>query len=155
MLNQHVFPAYPGLAPGQAIGGVTPAFGQETDADFGEEAEVPESLSSQIETFREKLIEAVAETDDSLIEKYLEGEELSQEEITNGLRQGTVSGKIVPILVGSALQNVGIKLLLNSINSYLPSPKERGVAIASDSTENVIEASQEAPLGALVFKPKG
>ena len=117
-----------------------------------EEAEIPSSLSSQAESFREKLIEAVAETDDRLIEKYLDGEELSSEELGNALRQATISGKIVPVLVGSALQNIGTSLLLDAVCSYLPSPKERDVVIASDSAKQTIKPSQEASLATLVFK---
>ncbi|MBA7686482.1 Elongation factor G [subsurface metagenome] len=117
-----------------------------------EEAEIPSSLSSQVESFREKLIETVAETDDRLIEKYLEGEELSPQELSDGLRQATISGKIVPVLVGSALQNIGTSLLLDAVCSYLPSPKEREITIVGDSAKQALEPSQEAPLAALVFK---
>ncbi len=118
------------------------------------EAEVPSSLKDQADSFREKLVEAIAEIDDRLIEKYLGGEELSRDELSNGLRQAVVTGKIVPILVGSALKNIGIASLLDVMYSYLPSPKEREVVIAGDSAKQVqmIEPSQEAPLAALVFK---
>jgi len=116
------------------------------------EAEIPSSLQAQVNSFREKLVEAAAEIDDKLIEKYLGGEELSLEELKTGLRQATISGKIVPILAGSALQNVGINWLLDAVFDYLPSPKEREVIITTDSTEQKIEPSQEAPLAALVFK---
>jgi elongation factor G len=117
-----------------------------------EEAEIPSSMQTQVDSFREKLIEAIAEVDDKLIEKYLGGEEFSQEELSNGLRQGIVSGRIVPILVGSALQNVGINWLMDAIYNYLPSPKEREVIIAGDSGKQAVEPSQDAPLEALVFK---
>jgi len=116
------------------------------------ESEIPSSLQTQVDSFREKLVEAVAEVDDRLIEKYLGGEELSLEELKTGLRQATVSGSIVPVLAGSALQNVGINWLLDAVYDYLPSPKEREVIIATDSAEQRIEPSQEAPLAALVFK---
>lgn len=116
------------------------------------ESEIPSSLQTQVDSFREKLIEAVAEIDDKLIEKYLGGEELSLEELKTGLRQATISGSIVPILTGSALQNVGTNWLLDAVYDYLPSPKEREVAITDDSTERRIEPSAEAPLAALVFK---
>jgi len=118
------------------------------------EAEVPSSLKDQADSFREKLVEAIAEIDDRLIEKYLGGEELSRDELSNGLRQAVVTGKIVPILVGSALKNIGITSLLDVMYSYLPLPKEREVVIAGDSAKQVqkIEPSQDAPLAALVFK---
>jgi len=117
-----------------------------------EEAEIPSSMQTQVDSFREKVIEAIAEVDDRLIEKYLGGEEFSPEELGNGLRQAIISGRIVPILVGSALQNVGINWLMDAIYNYLPSPKEREVIIAGDSARQAGEPSQDAPLAALVFK---
>jgi len=117
------------------------------------EAEIPSSLQDRANSFREKLVEAAAETDDRLIEKYLEGEDLSLEELKAALREGVVSGRIVLVLVGSALQNVGTSLLLDAIHSYLPSPKERKVLFARDSDkQEAIEPSQDASLAALVFK---
>ncbi|MFC2056787.1 elongation factor G, partial [Chloroflexota bacterium] len=117
------------------------------------EDETPSSLQSQAESFREKLVEAAAEADDSLLEKYLGGEELSLEELGNGLRQAVATGKIVPMLVGSALKNIGISLLLDAVNSYLPPPKERDVTIIGDSgKQEATEPSQDGPLAALVFK---
>jgi len=117
------------------------------------EAEIPSVLKTKIDSFREKLVEAVAEIDDTLLEKYLGGEELSLEELGNGLRQGVVTGKIVPVLVGSAIQNIGIVSLLDAIHSYLPSPKERDVIIVDDSgKQETMVPSQDAPLAALVFK---
>lgn len=117
------------------------------------EAEIPSSMQSQADSFREKLVEAIAETDDALIEKYLGGEELSLEELRGALRQAVVAGKIVPILVGSAMQNIGTTLLLDAIYDYLPSPKEREVLIIGDSgKEETIAPGQDAPLAALVFK---
>jgi elongation factor G len=119
------------------------------------EAEIPSSVQNQADSFREKLVEAAAEIDDRLIEKYLDGEELSLEELGNGLRQATLSGRIVPVLVGSAMQNIGITWLLDAIYNYLPSPKEREVIIAGDSAgqpRQTIEPSEAASLAALVFK---
>jgi elongation factor G len=116
------------------------------------EAEFPSSLQTQADSFREKLVEAAAEVDDRLIEKYLGGAELSLEELGGGLRQAVVSGRVVPILVGSALQNIGSISLLDAIHDYLPSAKERKVIIVGDSAKQTIEPSQDAPLAALVFK---
>jgi len=117
------------------------------------EAEIPSSLQTQVDSFREKLVEAVAEVDDRLLEKYLEGEELSLEELSDGLQQGTRSGKIVPILVGSALQNIGVISLLDAVYNYLPTPKERDVVVVSGSGEKeTIAPSQDTSLAALVFK---
>jgi len=116
------------------------------------EAEFPSSLQTQADSFREKLVEAAAEVDDKLIEKYLEGEPLSLEELGDGLRQAVVTGRVVPILTGSALQNIGSISLLDAIHDYLPSAKEREVVIVADSAKQTIEPSQDAPLAALVFK---
>lgn len=116
------------------------------------EGEIPSSLEGQVNTFREKLIEAAAETDDALIEKYLGGEELTSEELRNGLRKAVVNGSIFPILAGSALQNVGINPLLDAMVDYLPSPAEREVAAATDAKEEKFEPQADGPLAALVFK---
>jgi elongation factor G len=116
------------------------------------ETGIPSSLSHQASSFREKLVEAVAETDDALLEKYLDGKEPELSELTVGLRQAAVSGKIIPILTGSALQNVGINSLLDAINSYLPSPKEREIVTVDNAAAPGITASREASLAALVFK---
>ncbi len=115
-------------------------------------AEFPASLKSQADSYREKLIEAAAEVDDKLIEKYLEGGELSQEELSSGLRKAVVSGKVVPIFTGSALRNIGFRLFLDAICDLLPSAKERRVVTISDSTKQEVEPSEDSPLAALVFK---
>ena len=120
-----------------------------------QEGEIPEELVSQAGEFREKLVEAVAETDDALIAKYLEGEELSEEEIRRGLRVATLGGQVVPILVGSALENRGVASVLDAICDYLPSPRDRGQVVAqnpSTGEEERIDPDPSAPLAALVFK---
>jgi len=112
------------------------------------EVEIPAAMQSQVESYREKLVEAVAETDDSLIEKYLGGEELSLEEMRINLRKAVIADSVVPILAGSALQNVGMNWLLDTIDDYLPSPQEREVITEGGA----IAPSQDGPLAALVFK---
>ena len=117
------------------------------------EAELPSTLQAKADSLREKLIEAVAEVDDKLIEKYLGGEELSPEELGGGLRQAAVAGRIVPVFVGSAIKNIGLTLLLDAIQGYLPSAKERDVVIVGDSAKQErTKPSQDGPLAALVFK---
>ncbi|MBI2851385.1 MAG: elongation factor G [Chloroflexi bacterium] len=121
-----------------------------TEAKAGE---IPAALQSQVKSFRDKLIEAAAEVDDSLLEKYLGGAELTLEELTRSLRQGVIAGKIVPVLTGSSLKNIGIGFLLDAVNSYLPSPKERPVAILGEGSKTeAVTPSPEGPLAALVFK---
>jgi elongation factor G len=113
------------------------------------EADIPEALKSQAASYREKLVEAIAEIDDALIEKYLGGEEISPAELTDTLRKAVITGSIVPILAGSALQNVAVNRLMDAICDYLPVPKEQKVAVSDGST---VDPSETAPLAALVFK---
>jgi elongation factor G len=112
------------------------------------ETDFPPDLKAPAQSLREKLIEAVAEMDDTLIEKYLGGGEITSEELTKTLRQGVVSGRIFPILAGSALQNMAVSPLLDAIYEFLPWPKEVKVSFG-DTSET---PSETAPLAALVFK---
>jgi elongation factor G len=113
------------------------------------EGEVPAAVKAQADAYREKLVEAIAEVDDALIEKYLGGETISPEELTKTLRKAVLDGRIVPILAGSGLQNVAINRLMDAICDYLPLPKERKVAISGGAA---VEPKEELPLAALVFK---
>jgi elongation factor G len=119
-----------------------------------EEADIPEALQAQAEEYRIKLVEAVAETDDSLTEKYLEGEEFTEAEIRSALRKGTISGTIVPLLCGSAFKNKGVQLLLDAVIDYLPSPIDvppiQGTLPNGEAT--LRHARDEEPLSALAFK---
>lgn len=118
-------------------------------------SDAPASLADKAAPFREKLVEAAAESDDDLTAKYLEGEDLSEEEIQRGLQLGTASGKIVPIMVGSATQNKGIVELLNAMVAYLPSPKDKGKIHAQNTQskqEETIDPDDTAALSALAFK---
>ena len=119
------------------------------------EADIPSSLQDEANSLREKLVEAVAETDDQLLEKYLEGEELTQEDIVSALRTAVVMGKVVPVLVGSATRNIGVTSLLDAVASYMPSPSDRDVVMAGGSgkeEEPQIKPSPDGPLAVLVFK---
>ncbi len=119
------------------------------------EGPVPEELAAQVEEYREKLIEAAAEADDELMEKYLEEETLSPKEIVRGLRAATVAGKVVPTLAVSASKMVGIHSLLGTIVADLPAPNDRGpVKGTNPRTEQEEERpiDPEAALSALVFK---
>jgi len=116
------------------------------------EAEIPPSLKESVDSFREKVVEVAAEADDVLLEKYLDGGELSLDELKNGLRRAVISGKVVPVLAGSALQSVGTGLLLEAISTYLPSPRERGVVTAGGAAKETVEPTEDGPLAALVFK---
>src|SRR5207247_1381336 len=84
--------------------------------------EVPEALRAEAEQHREKMVEIVAEVDDTLTHKYLEGEALTPEELRHGLRLGTLQSRFVPVLAGSALKNKGVQPMLDAVTLYLPSP---------------------------------
>ena len=117
------------------------------------EGDIPQELLSQAQSIREKLVESIAETEDSLLEKFLGGEELSQEELTKGFSKAVADGKLIPIMVGSGLQNIGVIPLMDAIVSYLPAPKEHEVLIiGEDNKPAKIPADLKGPLAALVFK---
>ena len=119
------------------------------------EASIPDGLEGAVEEARERLIEAIAEIDDDLATKYLEGEEITREEMETGLVQGIRQGTLVPVLAGSPLKGLGVKELMDLIADYLPSPADRppSVALVSGS-EDGLELPTEGggPLAALVFK---
>jgi len=119
----------------------------------GTEAEIPSSIVEQANTYRTKMIEAIAGVDEALIEKYLNDEELSLEELQKGLQQGVATGKIVPVLAGSATQNIGIIPFLDAICSYIPSPQEHDVITLDDSgKEKAQKAARDGSMAAIVFK---
>ncbi|MEC4812691.1 MAG: elongation factor G [Scytonema sp. PMC 1069.18] len=119
-----------------------------------EQTAIPEEMASQVEEYRSKLIEAVAETDDNLMTKYFEGEELTEDEIRTALRKGTIAGTIVPMLCGSAFKNKGVQLLLDAVVDYLPAPIDvppiQGTLPSGEAIER--HANDEEPLSALAFK---
>jgi elongation factor G len=113
----------------------------------------PQELAEQVKSFGDQLIEVVAETDDNLATKYLEGEELAEDELRSGLKAGVTSGDIVPILVGTALHNKNTTELLDAICEYLPAPKGKVMARDVSTGEEVaVEPDKEGALCALVFK---
>ena len=119
------------------------------------DSDVPPELESQFEEARERLIEAVAEIDDDLADKYLEGEEITQEEMIGGVKQGLMEGTLVPILAGAPLKGIGVTEFMDFATAYLPSPAEAAAVPArvpgSDETSD-IECDNDGPLAALVFK---
>lgn len=122
--------------------------------DKGEATSIPADLSETARSYREKLVEAIAEVDDNLISKFLEGEELSAEELRGGLRKGVIAGAIVPVLVGSGTRNLGVASLLDAIAGYLPSPVEAPPPPARDPSGREVKLTPDAsaPLAALIFK---
>lgn len=116
-------------------------------------SDVPGSLAAEVEDARMQLIEAAAEGDDELIMKYLEGEELTPDEINRGLKAGIVSGKVIPVFCGSAVNNVGIRAFMDAIVAFLPDPSVKpAVAQRPDGAEETLYADATGPLAAFVFK---
>lgn len=119
------------------------------------EEEIPENMRDLAEEYRQKLIEAVADEDESIMEKYLEGEEISEEEIKHAIRKGTIANRIVPVCCGTSYRNKGVQPLLNAIVDYMPSPLDIPPAQGTSlDREEVIttECSDDAPFAALAFK---
>ena len=126
--------------------------------DLGKEIEVteiPEELRPEAEQHRNAMIEAVAELDDELTIKFLEGEEITVDELRHGLRLGTLQNRIVPVLTGSALKNKGIQPMLDAVVHYLPSPLDVPPIVGRDprtDTDVVRAVDDKAPFAALAFK---
>jgi elongation factor G len=117
--------------------------------------EVPEALRADAESWREKMIETVAEVDDTLTHKYLEGEELTSAEIRHGLRLGTLQSRFVPVLTGSALKNKGVQPMLDAVTEFLPSPLDvpPTIGIRPGTDEELVRTPDDnEPLSGLVFK---
>ena len=119
------------------------------------EEDIPAEYLDQAQEYREKLIEAVAETDEELMMKYLEGEEITNEELKAGIRKATINVEFFPVLCGSAFKNKGVQLMLDAVIDYLPSPLDipaiKGINPDTDE-EETRPASDEEPFAALAFK---
>jgi len=120
----------------------------------GTETDIPEDLADTVAQYRESLMENVAETDDDLIEKFLEDGELNLEDLKTGLKNGVASGSIVPVCAGAATSNFGTSLLLDVINDILPAPSERPAKMGVDTSGEPIERnpSVDEKFSAQVFK---
>jgi elongation factor G len=120
-----------------------------------EHTEIPTSLEAEFQQHREFLLERIAETDEELTLKYLEGEEITKEELINALRRATIAGILVPALCGSSLKNKGVQAMLDAVITYLPSPLDIPAPTGLDpDTEESLgrEVKDTAPFSALVFK---
>ena len=131
-------------------------FDEESLGSQWTEAEIPEALKGQVEELRHDLLEAVVEHDEELLEKYLEGSELSEEEVRRAVRKATLSGKVTPVLCGSAFKNKGVQQLLDAVVDYLPSPFDvppvTGHLPHHDEHLVTREPDDDAPFSALAFK---
>ena len=123
-------------------------------AKFRDEA-IPEALASAAAEYREKLIEAAADSDETIMEKYLEGHEISEAELTKAIRSATLAIKIIPVLCGSAFRNKGVQPLLDAVIEYLPSPLDIPPVKGIDPDTQAPDerpAKDDAPFSALAFK---
>ncbi len=122
--------------------------------DGKEASDIPDALASEAQTLREQLIEAIAETDDALLAKYLEGEELATEEIASALRAAVRANSVVPIIAGAATQSTSICRALDAIARYAPAPNDAGGATATDGSgaDVSLKADPAGPLAVLAFK---
>ncbi|MBI4299480.1 MAG: elongation factor G [Chloroflexi bacterium] len=117
--------------------------------------DIPNEVKTQVDAAKARLTEAVAETDDDLATKFLEGEELSHEEMIEGLRHGVSSGEIVPVMAGSATLSIGVRELMDAINNFIPPPEKAPtleVNLAGRTEKESLQAKPDGHLAALVFK---
>ena len=120
-----------------------------------EETEIPENMREEAESWREKLVESVAETDEELMMKFLEGEEITIDEIKTVIRQQTIAGEMYPVFCGSAYKNKGVQMMLDGVVDYMPSPVDipaiKGINPDTEE-EDERKASDKEPFSALAFK---
>jgi elongation factor G len=117
--------------------------------------QIPTGLEAEVHAARQKMIEQIAETDDDLTMKFLEGEDITADEMRAALRRAVIAGKAVPVYCGSSLRNKGVQPLLDAVVDYLPSPEEVPAIVATNPNtgEEVLRAAEDSdPLSALVFK---
>ncbi len=121
-----------------------------------DDIEIPEALAAQAHEYRERMIEAVAESDDVLFEKYVHSEPISEEDLIQAIRRATIAQRIFPVLCGAAFKNKGIQNLLDAVVDFLPSPADippvEGTAVDDPNRVLTRRASDEEPFAALVFK---
>jgi elongation factor G len=121
-----------------------------------DDGEIPADLREKAQEYREKMIEAVAETDDRLFEKFVEGQAITEQELREGIRKATIAQKIFPVICGSAFKNKGVQNMLDAVVAYLPSPLDippmKGTAVDDKEKELIRKADDREPFSALVFK---
>jgi elongation factor G len=117
--------------------------------------EIPENLKKKAEAFRAQLVESIAENDDDMLHKFLEGEEITADELKKSLRKSTIGLKVFPVVVGTSFKNKGVQPLLDAVVDYLPSPLDVGVTKGTnpDNGEAIVrKADDKEPFSALAFK---
>lgn len=147
---EHTFTGVMDLVRMKAIRWHEEDFGQTFDLE-----DIPPDFVTEATEMRETLIDTVAAEDDELLEKYLDGDAISEEELTRGIRMGTLNGTFVPVLCGTSLKNQGVQPLIDAVVDYLPSPLDvppiEGI-VPKSGHEETREASDDAPFAALAFK---
>ncbi len=162
-LGAKAFPIHYPLGEGELFTGVVDiirrceyVFDDATQGKNWSEGPVPDALKDTVETLRHELVEAAVEGDDKLLTKYLDGEDISEEELRGAIRRACVTGTIVPVLCGSAFKNKGVQQLLDAAIDYLPSPLDvkpiEGHLPHHDETFELREPKDDAPFAALAFK---
>ena len=161
-LGANAYPVQYPLGEGELFTGVVDIverksiiYEDEMGSEFTE-SEIPDALKDKVEELRQALLEAAIEHDDDLIEKYLGGEELTNNEFRHAIRAATIKGALFPVFCGSAYKNKGIQALLDGVIDYLPSPVDvpaiQGHLPQHDETIETREANDDAPFAALAFK---
>jgi elongation factor G len=129
--------------------------GDDLGAKFDVTDEIPEEMKAQVEEYRHKLIEKIAETDDALTDKYLHGHEITNDELKAALRRAVIAYKLVPIFTGSSLRNKGVQPLLDAVIDYLPSPLDVGEIVGHNpktDAEEKRKPNADEPMAGLAFK---
>lgn len=131
----------------------------EFGGSFGEqikEVEIPEEIKEDVEKYRAEMIEKVVESDEEVMEKYLEGQEITVEDFKKAARKGTIANEIYPVFCGTALKNIGVQLVLDAVNDFLPSPLEVPELVGTDPKDEkkkiIVKVDDNEPLSALAFK---
>ena len=161
-LGANAYPVQYPLGEGELFTGVVDIverksiiYEDEMGSEFTE-SEIPDALKDKVEELRQALLEAAIEHDDDLIEKYLSGEELTNNEFRHAIRAATIKGALFPVFCGSAFKNKGVQALLDGVIDYLPSPVDvpaiQGHQPQHDETIETREANDDAPFAALAFK---
>ncbi|MDD4606927.1 MAG: elongation factor G [Patescibacteria group bacterium] len=160
-LNPHAYPVQLPIGAGETFQGIVDLFEMKAEIykdEMGreiEKTEIPEDIKEKAEEFRHKLVEAIVEQDENLMNQYLEGQDISIEDLKRTLRKAVIGNKIIPILCGSALKNKGVQFLLDAIVDYLPNPLElpdiKGKNL-KDESEMIRKTEDDAPFCALAFK---
>ncbi len=154
-------PLYIPIGEGDSFSGVVDILklkAYKTDGTKSVEIEIPSEMKKQVEDYRKKLVEKIAEADDTLLEKYLEGEELTQDELVNGVKEGSITRRFIPVICGSATKNLAIAQLMDSVILCLPSPAEMAEITPirgrnpKDGSEKERNPLREQSFSAYVFK---